>query len=67
MVTDMRLGLKLSAEERRVLREMGIYHPRARTRVRAQGVFRLAQGMTLQQVADEFEVRLNSVENWRQR
>ena len=30
-------------------------------------MFRLAQGLTLQQVADEFEVHLNSVENWRQR
>ena len=49
------------------MREMGIYHPHARTRMRAQGMFRLAQGLTLQQVADEFEVHLNSVENWRQR
>nr|WP_308613563.1 helix-turn-helix domain-containing protein [Massilia mucilaginosa] len=46
---------------------MGIYHPHARTRMRAQGMFRLAQGLTLQQVADEFEVHLNSVENWRRR
>jgi len=63
----MRLKLNLSIEERRTLREMGIYHPHARTRMRAQGMFRLAQGLTLQQVADEFEVHLNSVENWRQR
>ncbi|WP_166877046.1 helix-turn-helix domain-containing protein [Massilia mucilaginosa] len=63
----MRLRLKLSADERRTLREMGIYHPHARTRMRAQGMFRLAQGLTLQQVADEFEVHLNSVENWRRR
>lgn len=63
----MRLRLKLSGEERRTLREMGIYHPHARTRMRAQGMYRLAQGLTLQQVADEFEVHLNSVENWRQR
>lgn len=63
----MRLKLNLSIEERRTLREMGIYHPHARTRMRAQGMFRLAQGLTLQQVANEFEVHLNSVENWRQR
>jgi transposase len=67
MVTEMKLRLKLSTEERRTLREMGIYHPHARTRMRAQGIFRLAQGLTLQQVADEFEVHLNSVENWRRR
>src|SRR5436190_1490117 len=59
-------GLKLSAEEMRTLREMGIYHPHARTRRRAQGVRRLGQGMTLQQVANEFDVHLNSVEHWRQ-
>lgn len=63
----MRLRLKLSREERRTLHEMGIYHPHPRTRMRAQGMFRLAQGLTLQQVADEFEVHLNSVENWYQR
>lgn len=55
---------KLSAEERRTLREMGIYHPHAGTRRRAQGVLRLDQGLTLQQVANEFGVHLNSVENW---
>lgn len=59
-------GLKLSAEEMRTLRDMGIYHPHARTRRRAQGVRRLGQGMTLQQVANEFDVHLNSVEHWRQ-
>jgi len=59
-------GLQLSAEEYRTLREMGIYHPHARTRRRAQGVRMLGQGMTLQQVADAFEVHLNSVEHWRQ-
>ena len=48
----MRLKLNLSIEERWTLREMGIYHPHARTRMRAQGMFRLAQGLTLQQVAD---------------
>lgn len=63
----MRLRRKLSKEELPTLREMGIYHPHARTRMRAQGMSRLAQGLTLQQVADEFEVHLNSVENWCQR
>lgn len=59
-------GLNLSKEESRTLREMGIHHPHARTRRRAQGVRRLGQGMTLQEVADEFEVHINSVEHWRQ-
>lgn len=59
-------GLRLSQEESRTLREMGIYHPHARTRRRAQGVRRLGQGLTLQQVADEFEVHINSVEHWKQ-
>ncbi|OYO29769.1 IS630 family transposase [Janthinobacterium sp. PC23-8] len=58
--------LELSEEENRTLLEMGIYHPHARTRRRAQGVRLLGQGMTLQQVADEFDVHLNSVEHWRQ-
>jgi transposase len=58
--------LELSEEEHRTLLDMGIYHPHARTRRRAQGVRMLGQGMTLQQVADEFEVHLNSVEHWRQ-
>jgi transposase len=59
-------GLKLTEEENRTLREMGINHPHGRTRRRAQGIRRLGQGMTLQQVADEFEVHINSVEHWRQ-
>jgi transposase len=67
METEMKLHLNLSREERRILHKMGIYHPHARTRMRACGMYRLAQGLTLQQVADEFEVHLNSVENWRQR
>ncbi|MES2264107.1 MAG: IS630 family transposase [Pseudomonadota bacterium] len=58
--------LELSEEENRTLLDMGIYHPHARTRRRAQGVRMLGQGMTLQQVADEFKVHLNSVEHWRQ-
>ena len=59
--------LQLNVEESRTLREMGIHHPYARTRMRAQGVLRLSQGLTLQQVADEFGVHLNSVEKWKQR
>lgn len=59
--------LELSADERRTLREMGIFHPHPRTRMRAQGILRLSQGLTLQQTADEFMVHLNSVEQWRQR
>jgi transposase len=57
---------ELSKEEHRTLLDMSIYHPHARTRRRAQGVRMLGQGMTMQQVADEFEVHLNSVEHWRQ-
>ncbi len=59
-------GMKLSKEEDRTLREMGIHHPHARTRRRAQGVRLLGKGLTLKQVAEEFEVHLNSVEHWRQ-
>lgn len=35
--------------------------------MRAQAIVRLSQGLTLQQVAHEFDAHLNSVENWRQR
>lgn len=59
--------LKLTEDERRTLREMGVFHPHSRTRMRAQGILRLSQGLTLQQTADEFDVHLNSVEQWRQR
>lgn len=59
--------LKLSEDERRTLREMGVFHPHPRTRMRARGVLRLSQGLTLQRTADEFGVHLNSVEQWRQR
>jgi transposase len=59
--------LELSEDERRTLREMGIFHPHPRTRMRAQGILRLSQGLTLQQTANEFSVHLNSVEQWRQR
>jgi hypothetical protein len=58
--------LLLSKEERRTLREMGIFHRHPRTRMRAQGILRLSQGLTLQQTADEFAVHLNSIEHWRQ-
>ncbi|WP_374710542.1 helix-turn-helix domain-containing protein [Massilia pseudoviolaceinigra] len=59
--------LVLSKDERRTLREMGIFHSHPRTRMRAQGILRLSQGLTLQQTADEFMVHLSSVEQWRQR
>jgi hypothetical protein len=59
--------LMLYDAERRTLRDMGIFHPHPRTRMRAQGILRLSQGLTLQETADEFSVHLNSVEQWRQR
>ena len=59
--------LELTEDEQRTLREMGVFHPRPRTRMRAQGILRLSQGLTLQKTADEFGVHLNSVEQWRQR
>jgi len=57
--------LELSKDDQRTLREMRIFHPHARTRMGAQGVLRLSQGLRLQQTADEFMVHLNSVEQWR--
>jgi transposase len=59
--------LELTEDEQRTLREMGVLHPHPRTRIRAQGILRLSQGLTLQKTADEFGVHLNSVEQWRQR
>ncbi|WP_313168279.1 helix-turn-helix domain-containing protein [Massilia oculi] len=59
--------LELSGEEQRTLREMGVFHPHPRTRMRAQRLLRLSQGLTLQRSADEFGVHLNNVEQWRQR
>lgn len=53
--------------EVRTLRDMGIFHSHPRTRMRAQAIVRLSQGLTLQQIANEFAVHLNSVEHWRQR
>lgn len=35
--------------------------------MRAQGLLRLSQGLTLRRTADEFGVHLNSVEQWRKR
>lgn len=58
---------ELSKEERRTMREMEIFHPPPRTRMREKGILRLSQGLTLQQTADEFMVHLNSVDHWRQR
>jgi transposase len=59
--------LELTLVEVRTLRDMGIFHSHPRTRMRAQAIVRLSQGLTLQQVANEFAVHLNSVEHWRQR
>ena len=59
--------LMLSKVEQQTLREMGILHGHYRTRMRAQAVLRLSQGLTLQETADEFMVHINSVEQWRQR
>jgi transposase len=59
--------LEPSEDERRTLREMGVFHPHPKTQMRAQGILRLSQGLTLQKTADEFGVHLNSVEQWRQR
>lgn len=59
--------LNLSNVEQRTLREMGILHSHYRTRMRAQAVLRLSQGLTLQETADESMVPINSVEQWRQR
>ena len=59
--------LLLSTVEQQTLREMGIMHEHYRTRMRAQAVLRLSQGLTLQQTADEFMVHINSIEQWRQR
>ena len=57
--------LKLAEVEQQTLREMGIHHDHNRTRMRAQAILRLSQGLTLQQTADEFMVHLNSVEQCR--
>ena len=59
--------LLLSTVEQQTLREMGIMHEHYRTRMRAQAILRLSQGLTLQQTADEFMVHINSIEQWRQR
>lgn len=57
----------LEQEERRTLFEMGIWHPQARVRRRAQVLVRLVQGVTQTQVAREFGVHLNSVRTWMNR
>jgi transposase len=46
---------------------MGLFHSHPRTRMRALAIVRLSQGLTQQQVENEFAVHLNSVERWRQR
>jgi transposase len=55
---------QLEQEERRTLLEMGMWHLHPRVRRRAQGLVRLAQGLTQTQVANEFGVHLNSVRGW---
>ncbi|WP_440966780.1 helix-turn-helix domain-containing protein [Massilia sp. GER05] len=45
----------------------GNYPQHLRTRIRAQSVLRLSQGLTSRQTAGKFMVHLNSVEQWRQR
>jgi hypothetical protein len=59
--------LMLSNSGRRTLRDMGIFHPHPWAGMRAQGILRLSQGLTLQETANEFAVHLNSVERWRHR
>jgi len=59
--------LELTQAEVRTLRYVGIFHSHPRTRMRAQAIVRLNQGLTLQQVAKEFAAHLNSAEHWRQR
>jgi transposase len=59
--------LVLDEMARQTLREMGVFHPHPRARLRAQAILRLSQGVTLQQTAGEFDVHLNSVEQWRRR
>ena len=41
--------LELTLVEVRTLRDMGIFHSHPRTRMRAQAIVRLSQGLTLQQ------------------
>jgi len=59
--------LILQQAEQQTLRDMGVFHPHPRVRIRAQAIVRLSQGLTLQQTANEFHVHLNSIEAWRQR
>lgn len=46
--------LELYEDERRTLRETGMFRPNPHTRMWAHGVFRLSQGFTLQKTGDEF-------------
>lgn len=58
------MSLTLTDAEQRTLIEMGIRHPHPRVRRRAQGLVRLAQGVSYTQLAREFEVHVNSVRHW---
>jgi hypothetical protein len=64
---DSMKRLELTPAEIRTLRDMGIFQSHPRTRMRAQAIVRLSQGLTLQQVATEFAGHLNRVDHWRQR
>lgn len=50
--------LELTPVENRIMPDMGIFRSCTRTRLRAQAIVRLSQGLTLQQVANEFAVHL---------
>lgn len=56
---------ELTDEERHTLLEMSVWHPHPRARRRAQGLLRLAQQYTQEQVAHEFGVHRNSVRGWK--
>jgi len=55
--------LRLDKVELQTLREMGVFHSHPRTRIRAQAIVRLSQGLTLQQTADKFHVHLTASSN----
>jgi hypothetical protein len=55
--------LMLSDAERRTLRNMGIFHPHPRARMRAQGILRLSQGLMLQ-VPPESLIAIRLERNW---
>lgn len=54
----------LTDAEQRTLIEMGIHHPNARARRRAQGLTWLARGSTCSELARDYQVHENSVRHW---